>query len=141
MSDEPPRWDVLDQLPDEVDMLIYSSDHVPEPPLTFRVWQDALGHPYAEGHGFCKKCGPAVACLLAVFYDAVVASTVRELDRLSLLPPRVTADVPRETSAVHEHDYARTIGSWPSGPDGETDSLKACACGAQITVGPGQCST
>lgn len=52
-------------------------------------------------------------------------------------------DVPRETSASteHQHDYTRTIGSWPSGPDGETDSLKACACGAQITVGPGQCST
>lgn len=47
------------------------------------------------------------------------------------------ADVPRETSAstVHEHDYARTIDSWPSGPDGETDSLKACACGDQITIG------
>jgi hypothetical protein len=41
----------------------------------------------------------------------------------------VTAvDVPRETSQ-HEHVYDRTIGCWPSGPDGETDCLKACACG------------
>jgi hypothetical protein len=47
-----------------------------------------------------------------------------------------TVDVPRETSqpdAPHVHDYSQTLGSWPSGPDGETASLKACACGAQIT--------
>lgn len=28
----------------------------------------------------------------------------------------------------HEHDF-KVIGSWPSGPDGETDSLSKCSCG------------
>lgn len=76
------RWDLINQLPD--DMPVHEIDQVP---LSLEVWRDALGHPYAEGHGFCKTCGAGGACILMAFYDAVQVSTVRELDKLGLLPP------------------------------------------------------
>jgi hypothetical protein len=85
-----PRWDLLDKIPD--DMPITDRDYHIDPSLTIAVWRDALGHPYAEGHGFCKTCGAGITCALMAFYDAVVHSTVRELEKMGAL-------VPRETSA------------------------------------------
>jgi hypothetical protein len=86
MSDST-RWDVINQIPD--DMPIYGADYI-EAPLTFGVWRDALGHPYVEGHGYCKTCGPAITCMLLAFFEAAVVSTVRELDRRGLLKEKET---------------------------------------------------
>lgn len=80
-----PRWDLINKIPD--DMNISGSDHT-EVPLTWEVWRDALGHPYADGHGYCTTCGPAITCFLLAFYDAVMMSTVRELDKAGALVPR-----------------------------------------------------
>lgn len=77
------RWDLIDKLPDP--MALQSDMMVMPQPLS--VWRDALGHPYAEGHGFCKTCGPGGACLLMLFYDAVIMSTVRELGKVGALVP------------------------------------------------------
>lgn len=93
MSDDV-RWDLIDKIPD--DMSIYGSDHV-EAPLTVGVWRDALEHPYVEGHGFCRTCGPATTCMLMAFYDAVMLSVVRELDKMGALRPREDNEKENET--------------------------------------------
>lgn len=80
------RWDIINKVPD--DMPIYGSDHV-EAPLTIDVWRDALGHPLAEGRGFCVTCGPAGPCFLMAFFDAVTVSIVRELDKQGLLKEKM----------------------------------------------------
>lgn len=79
-----PRWDAIDKLPD--DMHIYGSDHT-EAPLTPDVWRDALGHPRAAGRSYCMTCGPAMRCWLIAFFDATIASTIRELDKAGMLVP------------------------------------------------------
>lgn len=76
------RWDILDQIPD--DLLLAADDMIPQP---LEVWRDALGHVYAEGHGFCRTCGAGGPCILMSFYDAVMHTTVRELDKRGLLVP------------------------------------------------------
>ncbi|MFF9265822.1 hypothetical protein [Streptomyces longwoodensis] len=43
---------------------------------------------------------------------------------------RALADQP---GADHQHTWDRTHATWPSGPDGETDRLVGCACGATAT--------
>lgn len=77
------RWDVIDKIPD--DMSIHGSDHSEDVSLPWEVWRDALGHPHAEGLGHCKTCGPGVTCLLLAFFDAVMVSVVRELDKAGAL--------------------------------------------------------
>jgi len=84
-----PRWDLLEKIPDDMQIISHDNDH--DAPLTIEVWRDGLGHPYAEGHGYCKTCGPAITCLLMAFYDAVMFSTVRELARMGGLVPRETS--------------------------------------------------
>jgi hypothetical protein len=96
------RWDVIDRLPDEYAMPIHDSDYV-DPVPTWQTWREALGHPYVEGHGYCKTCGPAITCALAAFYEAVIVSVVRELNKLGLLPPPAV-DVPHETSTPDNGD-------------------------------------
>lgn len=72
----------LDQAPD--DFLLAADDMIPQP---LSVWREALGHPSAEGHGFCKTCGAGGPCILMTFFDAVMHTTVRELGRQGLLVP------------------------------------------------------
>lgn len=81
MTDEP-RWDLINRIPD--DMLIYSTDEGHEQ-WTWAQWRAALGHPYAEGHGFCKTCGAGGPCSLQAFHDALIMSTVRELAAMDAL--------------------------------------------------------
>lgn len=84
-----PRWDLIDKIPD--DMQIVGDEYERDAPLTIDVWRDALGHPYAKGHGFCRTCGAGGPCLLMAFFDAVMMSTVRELDKAGALVPRETS--------------------------------------------------
>lgn len=79
-----PRWDLINKIPD--DLLIYGGDN-PEGQWTWTEWRTELGHPYADGHGFCKTCGAGGPCILHAFFDAVTVSTVRALDRLGALVP------------------------------------------------------
>lgn len=87
MSNEP-RWDLIARIPE--DMKIYGHDRS-EGQWTWPQWREALGHPYATGHGFCHTCGAGGPCELAAFYDAVLMSTVRELDAMGALVPRETS--------------------------------------------------
>ena len=82
MSDA--RWDVIDKIPDDMD--IYGSDHT-EAPLKFDVWRAALGHPRAEGGSHCMTC-EVNPCFLMSFYDSVITSVIRELDKAGLLVPK-----------------------------------------------------
>lgn len=61
---------------------------------TWAWWRETLGHPKAHT-ACCKACGCATTCLLGAFYDAVVSSVVRELDRLGALR---TPDTREETA-------------------------------------------
>lgn len=84
-----PRWDQLDRIPD--DMQIYGEDSSGEQ-WTLPQWLEELGHPQAEGHGFCKTCGAGGPCMLMAFFDAVLMSVVRELDAAGQLVPRETKE-------------------------------------------------
>lgn len=93
MSDDV-RWDLINKIPD--DMSIYGSDHS-EGQWTWAQWREGLGHPYAVGHGYCKTCGAGGPCELAAFYDAVMLSVVRELDKMGALRPREDNEKENET--------------------------------------------
>jgi hypothetical protein len=58
------------------------------------------------------------------YADAIEATAARLADDRAA---RETPDTP------HVHNYAQRLAPWPSGPGGETSSLKICGCGAQIT--------
>lgn len=75
------RWDVLDRIPD--DLLLAADDMDPQP---LWLWCDALGHPHVKSHGYCQTCGAGGPCILMMFFDAVMHTTVRELDNPSGLP-------------------------------------------------------
>lgn len=81
---EEERDDLIDLLPD--DMVLWPNDgelvHFPE--RNYDEWRDILNHPRAHP-GCCKTCGCATSCMLSVFYDSVVASVVRELDKLGAI--------------------------------------------------------
>lgn len=85
-----PRWDLIDKIPD--DMPLYTDAESSDGQWAWPEWREELGHPYVQGHGYCKTCGPAITCMLAAFYDAVIMSTVRELDKVGGLVPRETSD-------------------------------------------------
>lgn len=89
MSDDE-RWDVIDKIPDPMP-LQSSKMTVPQP---LDVWRDALDHPWAHGHGYCKTCGAGGPCILMAFHDAVMMSTVRELDKAGALVPRKENETP-----------------------------------------------
>ena len=84
------RWDQVDRIPE--DMQIYGSDCSPEGQWRLPQWLEELGHPRAEGHGYCKTCGAGISCTLMAFFDAVLISTVRELELAGALVPRETSE-------------------------------------------------
>lgn len=47
-------------------------------------WAAALGHPQAHP-GCCKTCGCATTCLFQLYHDSLVATVVRELNKLGAL--------------------------------------------------------
>lgn len=85
------RLDLIDRLP--ADMNIWADDDELEwfTGRDWRWWADALGHPKAHP-SCCKTCGCATTCLHAAFHDALVATVIRELDKLGALR------VPKEES-------------------------------------------
>jgi hypothetical protein len=88
MSEEE-RDALFDQLP-LTSMVIWDPDDELEhfQHADLKWWMDeCLKHPHAKGRGYCKTCGPATTCMAGAFTDALVSSTIRELDRLNLLRP------------------------------------------------------
>lgn len=85
MSEEQ-RDDLIDLLP--TGMRIWDDEseigHLHSPQGAAQWWHDMLGHTRAH-RGCCKACGCATTCLLAAFHDALIATVVRELDRLGVL--------------------------------------------------------
>lgn len=91
---EDERCDLIDRLPD--DMTLWADDEEIEKHgcagRDYTWWREALGHPKAHP-GCCKTCGCAITCSLAAFYEAVVDSVVRELDKIGALRrPEETSD-------------------------------------------------
>ncbi len=80
---------VWERLPNEYDVVLWSDgDELAAGFFTDRTytwWRELLGHPQAH-RGCCKTCGCATSCTLGVFYDAVVASTIRELIKQGIIP-------------------------------------------------------
>lgn len=97
---EDERDDLIDQLPKN--MILWSDDEELQyfPNRTYDEWRQILGHPVAgPTHHCCKTCGCGGSCLLGVFYDAVVSSVVRELDRIgALTAAQALAEQQREAS-------------------------------------------
>jgi hypothetical protein len=54
-------------------------------PGTLESWGEAVGHPL--GPQGCWTCGRGVSCPFRAFYEAMIASVVRELDRFGKLTP------------------------------------------------------
>lgn len=81
---EEERLDIWDLLPD--DPAIWADDE--ELPhfghANLRWWLDVLGHPKAH-RGCCKACGCCTTCMAGAFHQAVVTTTLRELDRIGAL--------------------------------------------------------
>lgn len=91
---EDERDALIDRLP-TADMTVWDPDdelqHFQHATLAW--WRDVLGHPNSgPTHSCCKTCGCATSCTLGVFEGALIASVVRELDRLGAL--RTPADHP-----------------------------------------------
>lgn len=78
------RWEILDQLPKSFRVVEDDAD-LTLVPGTLESWGEALGHP--QGKRFCQTCGAGGTCSFRAFYDAMVASVVRELDKQGMLSP------------------------------------------------------
>lgn len=90
---EEERDDLIDTLPDGMVLWPDEKELIHFSTRNYEEWRDILGHPRAHP-GCCKTCGCATSCLLSVFYDSVVTSTVRELDKLGALKaPALAAEV------------------------------------------------
>ncbi len=84
MLTEDERLDLIDRLP--ADMNIWNDDDELDV-FTGRDrtwWAEALGHPAAH-RGCCKTCGCATTCLHDAYHDALVATVIRELNKLGAL--------------------------------------------------------
>lgn len=82
---EDERDDLIDRLP--TDMTIWDPDDELEHfGGNYEWWRETLGHPRAHP-GCCRTCGCATSCMLGVFHGALIASVVRELDRIGALVP------------------------------------------------------
>jgi hypothetical protein len=65
-------------------------------------WLEAMGHPKAH-RGCCKTCGCATTCMASAFYDAVVATTLRQLDSIgALVKPERVPDAPGRAEETQE---------------------------------------
>lgn len=81
---EDERLTLIDRLP--VDMNIWADDDELDV-FTGRDrtwWADALGHPAAH-RGCCRTCGCATTCLHDAYHEALVATVIRELNKLGAL--------------------------------------------------------
>lgn len=84
---EDQRDDVFDLVPK--DMVIWGDDE--ELPhfghMRYAQWAESLEHPQRE-RGGCRRCIGGT-CMANAFYDALVTSVIRELDKIGLLkePP------------------------------------------------------
>lgn len=87
---EEERGRLIDLLPQ--DMVLWPDDEELSwfPNRNYAEWRVILGHPRAHT-ACCDQCGCATTCLLGLFYDSVVESVVRELDKIGALqkPPRI----------------------------------------------------
>ncbi|MEV6580220.1 hypothetical protein AB0M92_18880 [Streptomyces sp. NPDC051582] len=82
---EEERDALIDQLPTST-MILWPDDEELSwfPNRNYGEWRNILGHPHAHT-ACCETCGCAGTCTLGSFYDSVIASVVRELDKLGLL--------------------------------------------------------
>lgn len=69
---------IIDSLPKAHEMIVreWPDDY----PGNYRSWADNVGHP-VNAKGRCKTCGNGITCPFAAFWDALVSSVVRELDK------------------------------------------------------------
>lgn len=68
---------IIDSLPKPDEMIVreWPDDY----PGTYASWADSVGHP--QGKRGCKTCGLGGTCPFRAFWDALVSSVVREVDK------------------------------------------------------------
>lgn len=102
---------------------------------------EALNHPRAH-RGCCKTCGCATTCMFWAFFEAVVSSTLRELDRAGLLK-----EMPKRDERTEDEVLNDPFGLWGTAPsyrcyvsrhkDCEPEGAEkgcTCSCGHQEPV-------
>lgn len=88
---------LLDLIPDDMtiweddDELSYFADR------DLRWWMKALGHD-RKHTACCTSCGCCVTCIAQMFHGAMVASVIRELDKIGAL--REPSALPEEKADV-----------------------------------------
>lgn len=109
---EEERDALIDRLPTDT-MILWPDDEELSwfPNRNYEEWRDILGHPRAHS-GCCKTCGCAGTCLLGAFFDSVVSSVIRELDKLGALKP---ADVEHcvHSRAMHDRHHQQHVDGCP----------------------------
>jgi hypothetical protein len=90
---EEQRNDLFDRLPEHF-KIVEADEDLLRTPGTKKSWAEALGHELDDG-GRCRTCGRGQSCIFHAFYDAVVASVIRELDKLGHLTPSGVMFVPK----------------------------------------------
>lgn len=83
---EEERDDIIDLLPKNMILWDWDDELETFSHTNLEWWMKTLGHGMkSDTHTCCEACGCATTCTARAFYDSVVGSTVRELDKLGLL--------------------------------------------------------
>lgn len=83
------RWDLYDKL-SVLDMKIWPNDDEREDfGKTYFEWSEILGHPPRIGTDGkprgCTTCGWGASCVLDVFFEGVIETTMKRLEELHVL--------------------------------------------------------
>lgn len=119
MHDENWRDNILGELPESFP-IVECDDEFGGPGGTFESWAAACGHP--QDKHTCTECGRGVSCAFRCFYDAMVASVVRELDRLGHLTPEGVRFI-----SHFDHQDDRGPVTWCEHPDDRHGPEAGCA--------------
>jgi hypothetical protein len=106
-------------------------------------WSAALDHPRGTS-GRCRTCGSGVTCIVVAFHDALIASTLRELDKAGALriPEESSSGnvTPRELSFHHKFPRDLFPDDHHETSCAGTTYFRNCYCELPCCAGPdGRC--
>lgn len=75
---------IIDSLPKSMIVREWPDDY----PGTYGSWAESVGHGLDRAGRTCKTCGWGITCPFRALWDALIASAVREVDKLYRITPR-----------------------------------------------------